>query len=79
MAFGYINVMTGDILDILDQRTSRTIKDHFIANYSKATTIHLLLIHQIIFVHHYIVKTVHSYLVIYTLECEGIEYEIYSS
>src|SRR5699024_12507815 len=29
-----INVLTGDILDILDQRTSRTIKDHFIANYS---------------------------------------------
>ena len=34
MAFEYINVLTGDILDILDQRTSRTIKDHFIANYS---------------------------------------------
>src|SRR5690625_2599592 len=34
MAFEYINVETGDILDILDRRTSRAIKDHFIANYS---------------------------------------------
>jgi len=33
MAFEYINVVTGDILDILEQRTSRTIKDHFITNY----------------------------------------------
>jgi len=33
MAFEYINVVTGDILDILDRRTSRAIKDHFIANY----------------------------------------------
>jgi len=34
MAFEYINLETGDILDILDRRTSREIKDHFIANYS---------------------------------------------
>src|SRR5699024_4560376 len=34
MAFEYINVETGDILDILDQRTNRAIKDHFIDNYS---------------------------------------------
>ena len=34
MAFEYINVETGDILDILDRRTSRAIEDHFIANYS---------------------------------------------
>src|SRR5690625_7044961 len=34
MAFEYINVETGDILEILDRRTSRAIKDHFIANYS---------------------------------------------
>src|SRR5690625_7387698 len=33
MVFEYINVVTGDILDILDRRTSRAIKDHFIANY----------------------------------------------
>src|SRR5690625_3243986 len=34
MAFEYINAETGDILDILDCRDSRTIKNHFIANYS---------------------------------------------
>jgi len=34
MAFEYINRETGDILDILDRRASREIKDHFIANYS---------------------------------------------
>lgn len=33
MAFEYINVITGDILDILEERTSRAIKDHFITNY----------------------------------------------
>lgn len=34
MAFEYINAETGDILDILDRRDGRTIKDHFVANYS---------------------------------------------
>src|SRR5699024_7851856 len=34
MAFEYINAETGDILDILEERTSRVIKNHFIANYS---------------------------------------------
>ena len=34
MAFEYINVETGDILDILDRRTNYAIKNHFIANYS---------------------------------------------
>ena len=34
MAFEYISAETGDILDILDQRTSLVIKNHFIANYS---------------------------------------------
>lgn len=34
MAFEYINAETGEILDILDRRDSRTIKNHFIANYS---------------------------------------------
>ncbi|WP_440896215.1 ISL3 family transposase [Amphibacillus sp. Q70] len=34
MAFEYINTETGDILDILEARTSRVIKNHFIANYS---------------------------------------------
>lgn len=33
LAFEYINAENGDILDILDRRDSRTIKDHFIANY----------------------------------------------
>src|SRR5699024_3024561 len=36
MAFEYINVENGDILDILEGRDSRTIKNHFIANYSFA-------------------------------------------
>lgn len=36
MAFEYINVMNGDILDILDRRDQYTIKNHFIANYSLA-------------------------------------------
>ncbi|MFD1928538.1 ISL3 family transposase, partial [Sporosarcina siberiensis] len=36
MAFEYINAMTGDILDILDQRNKLTIKNHFITNYSLA-------------------------------------------
>lgn len=34
MAFEYINAETGDIIDILDRRDGRTIKNHFIANYS---------------------------------------------
>lgn len=34
MAFEYINVMTGNILDILDRRDQLTIKNHFIGNYS---------------------------------------------
>lgn len=34
MAFEYINAETGDILDILEQRTKRVIKEHFVANYS---------------------------------------------
>ncbi|HLR59759.1 MAG TPA: ISL3 family transposase [Pseudogracilibacillus sp.] len=34
MAFEYIDAESGDILDILDRRDSRTIKNHFIANYS---------------------------------------------
>lgn len=34
MAFEYINAETGDILDILEQRTSRVIKNHFLSNYS---------------------------------------------
>lgn len=34
MAFEYINVLTGEILDILHQRTQFVIKNHFIANYS---------------------------------------------
>ena len=34
MVFEYINAETGDILDILEERTSRVIKNHFIANYS---------------------------------------------
>ena len=34
MAFEYINVMTGEILDILDKRNQVTIKNHFIGNYS---------------------------------------------
>ncbi len=36
MAFEYINAETGDILDILEYRDARKIKDHFIANYSLA-------------------------------------------
>lgn len=36
MAFEYINVLTGEILDILHQRTQFVIKNHFIANYSLA-------------------------------------------
>src|SRR5699024_8340457 len=34
MAFEYIKAETGDILDILEERTIRVIKNHFIANYS---------------------------------------------
>src|SRR5699024_10871480 len=34
MAFEYINVESGDILDILEQRTKRMITEHFISNYS---------------------------------------------
>src|SRR5690625_3955734 len=34
MAFEYINVLTGDILDILDQRTNKAIRNHFIGNYT---------------------------------------------
>lgn len=34
MAFEYINVETGDILDILASRYSRSIKEHFKAHYS---------------------------------------------
>ena len=34
MAFEYINVENGDILDILEQRTKRAMTEHFIANYS---------------------------------------------
>ncbi len=34
MAFEYINVETGDIIDILERRTNRIITEHFIANYS---------------------------------------------
>jgi len=30
MAFEYINVKTGDILDILEQRTKRAMTEHFI-------------------------------------------------
>lgn len=48
MTFEYINAMTGDILDILDQRNQFAIKNHFIANYSfadrkcvKTVTIHM--------------------------------------
>lgn len=33
MAFEYIDAETGDILDILDRKDARTIKDHFTANY----------------------------------------------
>jgi len=34
MAFEYINAESGDILDILEERTSRVIKNHFMTNYS---------------------------------------------
>jgi transposase len=34
MAFEYINVLNGDILDILDRRDSFAIKNHFMVNYS---------------------------------------------
>src|SRR5699024_11109693 len=33
MAFEYVDAETGDILDILERRDARTIKDHFITNY----------------------------------------------
>lgn len=33
MAFEYIDAETGDILDILEGRDSRTVKNHFISNY----------------------------------------------
>lgn len=33
MAFEYIDAETGNIIDILDQRDSRTLKNHFVANY----------------------------------------------
>lgn len=36
MAFEYINVLTGDILDILERRDKQTIKNHFMRNYSVA-------------------------------------------
>lgn len=36
MAFEYINVINGDILDILERRDKLTIKNHFITNYSFA-------------------------------------------
>src|SRR5699024_6573854 len=35
MAFEYIDSETGDIIDILDKRDDRTIKNHFISNYTK--------------------------------------------
>ena len=41
MAFEYINVVTGDILDSLDRRDNFTIKNHFIANYSLADRKHV--------------------------------------
>lgn len=34
MAFEYINVKTGDILDVLEKRTKRMITNHFIGNYN---------------------------------------------
>src|SRR5699024_4670185 len=34
MAFIYIDVQTGDILDIIEGRTNIVITDHFITNYS---------------------------------------------
>ncbi|MFB1049661.1 ISL3 family transposase, partial [Paraliobacillus sp. JSM ZJ581] len=34
LAFKYINAETGDILDILNRRDSRTLKNHFITHYS---------------------------------------------
>ena len=33
MAFEYINAETGDILDILERKDARTVKNHFTANY----------------------------------------------
>src|SRR5699024_494914 len=33
MAFEYIDAETDDILDILEGRDSRTVKNHFISNY----------------------------------------------
>ena len=36
MAFEYIDVVTGDIIDILPQRTKYAIKNHFLARYSLA-------------------------------------------
>ena len=33
MAFEYVDAETGDIIDILERRDARTIKDHFIRNY----------------------------------------------
>ena len=33
MSFEYVNIETGYILDILDKRNSRTIKNHFTAKY----------------------------------------------
>lgn len=41
LAFEYINVVTGDILDILERRDNFTIKNHFIANYSLADRKHV--------------------------------------
>src|SRR5699024_5348017 len=35
MAFEYIDSETGDMIDILDKRDARTIKNHFISNYTK--------------------------------------------
>ena len=33
MAFEYVDAETGDIIDILERRDARTIKEHFILNY----------------------------------------------
>lgn len=33
MAFEYTDAVTGDIIDILDSRVARTIKEHFTSNY----------------------------------------------
>src|SRR5699024_11896528 len=33
MAFEYVDAETGDIIDILERRDARAIKEHFIRNY----------------------------------------------